>query len=320
MKPRRGFCVHRRTFLKLSGACGAACLRLSSAPWSGIAIASTLPLPFPHHAFPNPETLLARRRPAFDLLLVPAYAAVELIRRQALQPLVGPPGRAHDPDGTFTIPYAWAVGGLLYTGDPPQALDDLWRRPSLWPDSPRLVIGAALLRRGYPLNDTHPDHLAQVEQDLLQLRPRIVPDPAAGLRMGLAALALAVAPSPSPLLARSPTSRAGEESHAPPSLAGKGDGALGLARQPHVGVMLPPEGAAWLEYDWVIPLGRPNREAVFNFLANTPHAVRPPEMPQAPRLIPLTPLPTAASNRYAEIWARVAHRQSPVSNLCSHHA
>ena len=109
MRPR----FNRRAFLKLSAAVGAACFHPPAHPStsialrsvsaqdasaaSGLSIASTSTLPFPHHYFPNAESLLTRRLAAFDLLLVPAYAAAELIHRGALQKIPGAPGRAHDP-------------------------------------------------------------------------------------------------------------------------------------------------------------------------------------------------------------------------------
>jgi len=267
--------INRRAFLKLSAAVGAASLT----PAPRLSIASTLPLPFPHQFFPNAESLLSLRLTAFDLLLVPAYAAADLIRRSALHIIPGQPGRARDPEGAFTIPYTRAVGALIYQGAPPTSLDDLWTRDALWPDAPRLVIGAALLRRGYSLNDTHPGHLAQAEEDLLRLGPRLVRDPVAGLRSGLTSLALAA------VSARIAAAEPG-------------------------GVFFPPEGAALIEYDWAIPLGAPHPEAALSFVTAMAHAPRfiakhPCGTLHAPRLTPLTPLPAAALAQRAGIWARL---------------
>ena len=99
--------ISRRAFLQLSAALGAALLqqtaRPSTAPRRGFAhaqcaptagslsIASTFPLPFSHRYFPDAERLLDHSLDAFDLLLVPAYAAVYFIRRGALQILPGVP-------------------------------------------------------------------------------------------------------------------------------------------------------------------------------------------------------------------------------------
>lgn len=272
--------LNRRAFLKLSAAFGiAAQLRLPTQP----IIAATQPLPFPHHYFPNAESLLAQPLGLYDLLLVPAHLAAELIRRSALRPLDShlpkSTGRAHDPEGAFTLPYAFAIGGLAYRGAPPKSLDDLWNADALWPDSSRLVIGAALLRRGYPLNDTHPGHLAQVEKDLIKRRPRIVSDPLAGLRSGISTLALA------PLLVS----------------AGEAD----------FGILPPPEGAALIEYDWALPAASRNPQLAFNFIAQTYHSSLVTRhasltMPHT-SLVPLTPLPTRALAQRAEIWSRVKH-------------
>lgn len=146
----------RRSFLKWSGglALGATSLTLSAA--SGPRIAATWPVRAPHLYLPNPDALLDRELSAFDLLLVPAYAAAELIQRRQLQPLPGrlrgTPGRAHDPEGAFTWPQHYDRVTLPLAAP--------------WPQHPRLVVGAALWARGYSPNDLHPGRLAQVEQDL----------------------------------------------------------------------------------------------------------------------------------------------------------
>jgi hypothetical protein len=269
--------LNRRTFLKLSAAYGiAARLRLPAQPL----IASTYPLPFPHRYFPNAESLLAQPLDRYDLLLVPAYLATELIRRGALRQLENDLpksiGRAHDPEGAFTLPYAFAIGGLAYRGTPPKSLDDLWNSDALWPDSSRLVIGAALLRRGYPLNEAHPGHLAQVEEDLIRRRPRIVPDPIAGLRSGISTLALT------------------------PTLVSAGEADFEI--------LLPPEGAALIEYDWAIPARSSNPQLALDFIKTnhaslvTSHASR---LTMPTSIIPLTPLPARALAQRAAIWSRI---------------
>jgi hypothetical protein len=281
--------MNRRTFLKISAALGAA----SFLPQGGLSIASTFPLPCPHHYFPSAEQLLSARLARYDLLLVPAYAAAGLIRLGALHRLPGTPGRAHDPDGAFTLPALAAVAALVTRGPSTLTLSDLWTRPALWPDFPRLVIGAALLRRGHPPNDTHPGHLAQVEKDLSNLRPRLAPDPVAGLRADPSALALA--PVPARIVEAEPGSSPGPQVwlSAPPI--------------PNAHPHIPSEGAIWIEYDWVIPLDAPHPRAGLSFLAHAPrlplHASRLP--PSAPRPTPLTPLPPSVSAQYAQIWSRV---------------
>lgn len=316
--------ISRRAFLQLSAALGAALLqqaaRPSTAPRRGFAhaqgaptsgslsVASTFPLPFPHRYFPDAERLLDHCLDAFDLLLVPAYAAVNLIRRGALQILPGVPGRPHDPDGAYTFPYLTAISALIYRGAPPSSLDDLWARDALWPDSSRLVIGAALLRRGYPLNDSHPGHLAQVGEDLLHLRPRLVPDPLADLRSGRASLAMAVIPASGTGMNFLPRSRPSTSTSPRPAPDATAEG-LGVR------VFMPPKGAALIEYDWVISLGARNAEAALAFIANAQYGIsniakHPPGTQyafdaSAPKLTPLTPLPAAALAQRASIWKRL---------------
>jgi spermidine/putrescine-binding protein len=312
MKPRRAdpqvraAGISRRAFLQLGTALGAAFLqpaaRPSSAPLRSLAhtpkacslsIASVFPLPCAHQYFPSAERLLDQRLDAFDLLLVPAYAAAELIRRGALQTLPGVPGRPHDPDGAYTLPYLTAISALVYHRSPPSSLDDLWTRDALWPDSSRLVIGAALLRHGYPLNDTHPSHLAQAGEDLLRLRPRLVPDPLADLRSGLASLALAAISVPGGC------TRAFDS----PSLVGDVPGRQGGRG---VSFSLPSEGAACLEYDWVIPHGAHNAEAALDLISLLqPPVTHDRAITPTRRLTPLTPLPTRALAQRASIWKRL---------------
>ncbi len=344
--------ISRRAFLQLGAALGAAFLQQTSfpstaplrgfahaqrAPTAGsLSIASTFPLPFQYRYFSDAERLLDYRLDVFDLLLVPAYTAGELIRRGALQTLPGVPGRPHDPDGAYTFPYLTAISALVYRGARPSSLDDLWARDALWPDSPRLVIGAALLRRGYPLNDSHSGHLAQAEEDLLQLRPRLASDPLVGWGINSATNSIAKTPcfsddspdqtlrdfAPRPLAAfrsglaapaltliriEAISSAPTRPSTSPPR--GSAQEATGTR------AMIPPEGAAIVEYDWVVPLGARRAEAALAFIANAPSGTgdiaKPPRGTphafdaSAPKLTPLTPLPAAALAQRASIWKRL---------------
>lgn len=82
-----------------------------------------------------------------------------------------------------------------------------------------------------------------------------------------------------------------------------------------MGIFIPPEGAALIEYDWVIPLGARNAEAALAFIANAQYGIRNiakhPRGRQyafdasAPKLTPLTPLPAAALAQRASIWKRL---------------
>ena len=116
--------ISRRTFLKTSTAlAGAFWVR----PARSLAIASTLPPVLPpvlpprqtHDYYPDPDQLLRTDWERYDLLLIPAYATAELIARNAVETLPGPPGRAHDPDGAFTIPGEFTLTALAYADAPP---------------------------------------------------------------------------------------------------------------------------------------------------------------------------------------------------------
>jgi hypothetical protein len=237
-------------------------------------IASTLPLPFPHAYFPDPEALLAsvRSLARFDLLLAPAYIAAELIQRGVLQATGGmpewAPGRAHDPDGTFTIPYRYKIGALRYSeGGAPASMpswSELWQADGriLWPSGSRLAIGAALLSRGYSPNDTHAGHLAQAGDDLARLESA----PPTSARLALELVDASAA------------------SHA----------------------RLPMEGVPLIEYDWVIPVAG-SVELARKFVQSLGRPADIPKLAGA-RLIPLMPLPEPARRQHAEIWS--AHGQA----------
>jgi hypothetical protein len=137
--------LERRAFLKWSAALSAAlCLPRLTPP---LRLASTLPLPGPHHFFPNPDALLTRGPRGFDALLIPAYVAAEWIQRGSLAQLTGPLHRAHDPEGVFTRPQHFAVQHAFN-----------------W-DWPRLTLGLALQQRGQSPNAAHPGYLAQLADD-----------------------------------------------------------------------------------------------------------------------------------------------------------
>ena len=300
MRPGADRGLSRRTFLKLIAMSGAAAWLkpvVDSQPGNGFPpardfqpgcdlqplIASSLPLPYPHHYVPDADTLLTRRLSAFDVLLIPAYAAAALIRRGEVRALTGEHflslGRAHDPDGAFTLPHVFATGALLSRGASLNSLADLWRADAVWPDSARLVIGAALMRRGYSPNDIHSGHMAQIEQDLRDLRPRLAADPWAEVRQGAAEFAFAPLPISAELFTR-------------------GEG-------PEVAATLPTEGALLIEYDWVIPRRALNAEAALRFLRQVASEASSAFDSMAARLTPLTPLSDQTLAQRAALWARI---------------
>jgi hypothetical protein len=271
----------RRSFLKFGAAAAAGVLALrlpQLAPRaggvSGLRVASALPRPLPGvQLLPFPEQLLDARRYAIDAALVPAYVAAQLIQRGLLQPLPGSSGRAHDPEGYFTVPFAYRVAALRFASEraAPRAAawDDLWSAPggAAWPAFGRLITGAALLRRSYSPNDAHPGHLAQAADDLGRLRARVVPGLGSAVTLVLA----------------DPTE-------------------LGQAG----GLRLPAEGTMLVEYDWVITGSPAQAEAARQFIDGLRPAARilRPDLPV--RLIPLMPLSRTAQTQHDEIWAGLA--------------
>src|SRR5258708_16689209 len=135
-------------------------------------------LPLPGYGFlPFPEQLLQVSLDHVDVALVPAYVAARLIQISRLQPLHGPSGRAHDPEGRYTAPFAYRVAALRFPQEPaaPKTAGwaDLWSAAgsTLWPAFGRVISGAALMRRGESPNDSHPGHLMEAADDLKDLRP-----------------------------------------------------------------------------------------------------------------------------------------------------
>lgn len=135
-------------------------------------------LPIGSHFNPEAEALV-RDAAHFDALLLPAYAAAELIARAAVLPLTGPAGRAHDPEGAFTVPHSIVHYPIT---------DALFSPRALWPHYGRLALAAALLHRGYPANDQHPGHVRQAAADLRDARPRFVRRPLTAREAGDGAL------------------------------------------------------------------------------------------------------------------------------------
>ena len=281
----------RRSFLKLSAAAvaGALALRLPQLPpaapgVSGLRLASALPRPgWP--LLPVPEQLLQTSMTAYqplDAALVPAYVAAMLIQAGRLQPLRGPAGRPHDPEGRFTAPYAYRVAALRYAGEaaaPETASwEGLWSDggSGVWPAFGRVMTGAALLWRGYSPNDTHPGHLAQAAADLERLPPRRVSKPAGSLQTQPTVALVLADPAE-----------------------------LGLAN----GLRLPVEGTLLIEYDWVITAGPARAAAARQFIDDLPPAVYAPLANSPARLIPLMPLPPASRAQHLAIWNDLAGRQ-----------
>lgn len=129
----------------------------------------------------------------YDIVVCSDYIISDLIGMDLLMPLdydllpnaanigVAYQGQYFDPDDVYTIPYTNTVPLIVYD---PDAVDfdvtgyaDLWReefRDNLalvaeW----RNVIGMAQKKLGYSYNDTDPQHMAQVGEELAALKPNI---------------------------------------------------------------------------------------------------------------------------------------------------
>jgi hypothetical protein len=262
--------LSRRSFLKVSAALGACLGWPAAAAAAQPRIASALPLPGAAHL--PPDAWPAVPPCGYDLLLLPAYQAAAYIRAGGLLPLAGPRGRAHDPDGAFTWPFALHVGALRgLAAGPTRAAS--WaaalQSPAPWPADSRLVIGAALLRRGYSPNDPHAGHLAEAETDLLALAPR-------------------------PVM----TAYRAASSRAPRLAFGWVDVAAARAGA------LPLEGTPLVEFDWVIPRGASDPAAAQAYATRLPPAALPAERLSVP-LIPLMPLPPRTAAQHAALWRRL---------------
>lgn len=279
----------RRSFLKFSVAAAIAALALQLPDPSlnvfgfpRLRVKSALPLPG-YGFLPFPERLWEWPLDHVDVALVPAYVAAKLIQNGLLRPVHGPSGRAHDPEGRYTVPFAYRVAALRFPEGPaaPWAATwaDLWSAESraVWPASGRLTTGAALLRRGYSPNDTHPGHLAQAADDLGRLRPRIVPEVSERFK------ALQRTEKPLAFVLVDPSE-------------------FGQAN----GLRLPAEGTMLIEYDWVITASPAQAAAARQFIAELPLTTQSLRSALPARLIPLMPLPQAAQAQHDEIWASLA--------------
>jgi hypothetical protein len=258
--------VSRRAALTL-GLTAAAALALVKAQ-SGPYLAAALPTRLTRRTIADADSL-AEQAERFDLLLLPAYAAAGLIREGRLRRLSGPPGRAHDPDGAFTAPHSLQFTTLLYHGAAPEriTLAHLFQPGALWPEYPRLIIGLALLRRGYLPNTEDPAHLQQVEDDLRRARPTLGADPLCALHSGRGHVALTL---------------------------------LDAGRLP--GARLPEEGVLTLEYDWVIPRRSTDPAAAEAFVRAQPIPFRL-QLPGPTHTLGL--LSPAARREYQALWSRL---------------
>ncbi|MBL8045142.1 MAG: hypothetical protein JNL09_01300 [Anaerolineales bacterium] len=261
MTAGRRLLFSRRTFFKVSAVLSALTLRFGRP----LFVASALPLAGAHVNLEADELVPLN----FDAALLPAYAAVNFIRQRYAHRLGGPPGRAHDPEGAFTIPSKMMIAAVAYTGAEPvqPLLEHIWTRNALWPRFGRLALGVALLRHGYSPNTLNLNEVEAAAQALRELKPRFVPDVPRALEAG--------------------------------------EGTVGLvlrdaARLPISG--LPAEARLMIEYDWVVPRTSTQPKTAEDFIRRQP---RPFQLNLPRPYTTLAALPELARMRYAELWQEI---------------
>jgi spermidine/putrescine transport system substrate-binding protein len=90
----------------------------------------------------------------------------------------------HDPGNTFSVPYAWGTTGLCYRSDLLAEAPDSWadllspsedvagKTTMLATD--RWLLGAGMLANGFSVNETDPDKLAKVRDDLIAAKKTLL--------------------------------------------------------------------------------------------------------------------------------------------------
>ncbi len=90
----------------------------------------------------------------------------------------------HDPGSTFSVPYAWGTTGLCYRSDLMAEAPDSWT-DLLSPDASlvgkttmlstdRWLLAAGFLANGMSVNETDPDKLAKVRDDLIAAKKTLL--------------------------------------------------------------------------------------------------------------------------------------------------
>lgn len=90
--------------------------------------------------------------------------------------------RPFDPNNNFSIPYLWGTVGIVINSKYISPNDvtswaDFWnpkyKNYLVMLDDMRMVFSIALMKLGYSINDTNPDHIKQAYELLVQLMPNI---------------------------------------------------------------------------------------------------------------------------------------------------
>jgi spermidine/putrescine transport system substrate-binding protein len=90
----------------------------------------------------------------------------------------------HDPGNSFSVPYAWGTTGLCYRSDLVAEAPDSWTdllRPAAdvagrvtMLSTDRWMLAAALLARGYSVNETDPARLEEIKADLIAAKATLL--------------------------------------------------------------------------------------------------------------------------------------------------
>ena len=149
-----------------------------------------------YSTFSSNEEMLAKLMAGgnqFDLVVASDYMVDVLKKQKLIQPIskdsitnfknLDPKviNLDFDKNNEYSIPYMWGDVSIVYDSEaiktPIEDYKDLWK-PELKNtmvvlDDQRIVIGMALKKLGYPLNETSPVALEKAKAELLKLKPNI---------------------------------------------------------------------------------------------------------------------------------------------------
>ena len=88
---------------------------------------------------------------------------------------------AYDPNGEYYVPYLWGVTTIAVNTKKVHTkvttysdlLNPVFKNQLIAYDSPRTLVGMALIMNGHNINDTNPADLAQAKATLMKFRPQI---------------------------------------------------------------------------------------------------------------------------------------------------
>ena len=140
--------------------------------------------------------LMASGGEGYDVVFVSAQFA-EILQKQGLLAGIDPvkvpnlknlypeaKNLAYDPGNQFSIPYTWGTTGICYRSDKLDAAPSSWNdllKPSdavkgklTMLATDRWLLGAAFLANGWSVNESNPQHITQVRDELIQTKKRIL--------------------------------------------------------------------------------------------------------------------------------------------------